>query len=451
MGSREPEDSFVGLIRSESPAALEMAQAAGPELQGAPRQPQAEDLAELFATYGPVWRVAAARHGVRATEVLIPTSPVPVLVDRVRFLRIILNLIDNAGRALSEAGRSERGAIKISVWRSTEARVPVRIQIVDNGPGFPRETLLAVNSPTLVSRVPSTKAADGKPHGVGLASTKETIVDRWHGEIHVDSTAGEGSVITIWLQAALPTAPSTGRLETDVVHLTGASARHSFTEVWEDFHSWLSLQPGGRTFQAGDRYGTVPIQLRNNELRKGARINVFPIAAWAAQFPELRELQQSTGLGHPLRGAFGHLVVRVYRLEGGVRTAVLIEEAESGEGYLTLTPAQQHELNGWRSWLVQQLLAWATARGHVVFGPEHDTELCGGDQWRPVTLRIEHSNGAVATQHRSAYRGNEAIQARWAPRVTAAGLEEWEALPIKRGMEPALRERWAVETLGVEA
>lgn len=430
--SPESQDDYVVNIRSEIPAALEIAQAAGPELRGVARQPKADNLADIFDTYTVVWKAAAAHHGVRTVDVVPLSSPVPVLVDRVGFLRVMLNLIDNAGRALSEAGRAEAGTIKVAVLPSTKKGVPVEIQILDNGPGFPKETLLAVNSPEPVSQVPSTKPADGKPHGVELASTKATIRDRWHGDIHVESTPGQGSAITILLQ----TPPRADREE---VRLTGASARQSFAEAWGDFHAWLSSQPGELAFQAGDPYGMVPVELRDHDLSRSSQIQVFPDAVWAAS--------------RSLPKAFGHLVVRMYQFESGTRTAVLIEDAEFGEGYRALAPARRDPLNGWRSWLIERLVAWATARGHMVLGPERDTELFGDDLWTWTTLQVEHADGAPTTQQRRrVYRGNGAVQTHQAaPQTAPTGLEEFTAVPIERDMEPTLRRRWAVETLGVEA
>lgn len=224
------------------------------------------------------------------------------------------------------------------------------------------------------------------------------------------------------------------------VFLPGASDRQSFGVVWDDFRRWLAQSPEPLKFSAGARYGTVPVRLYNNEMSTISRINVLPDAAWASQFHELAKLQENSGMGHPMPGAFGQIGVRLYLFDGGARKAVLIEEVQPGDGYRKQTAARQHQLDGWRRWAVGRVVRWAEARGHLVFGPQRAmydhlapyevrknyTEVFGSDQWKPVAFSVGSTAGGVSgVQYRYASLGNEAVAARWSHHPkTAGGLEE---------------------------
>jgi len=235
-----------------------------------------------------------------------------------------------------------------------------------------------------------------------------------------------------------PRSVSEGREEE--VFLPGASTRYSFGLVWDDFRRWTEQQRGVMSFLAGPRYGHVPVRLHNHEMETISRISVLPDPAWAAQFHELTKLQGNTGMGHLIPGAFGQLGVRVYLFDGGRRKAVLIEEVQPGEGYRKQTAKRQHQIDGWRRWAVEQIVRWAEARGHVVFGPQRAmydhlapyeirknyTEVFRSDRWKPVAFSVGYAAGGLSgAQHRYAYLGNEAITARWSrdPHTTG-GLEE---------------------------
>ena len=114
------------------------------------------------------------------------------------------------------------------------------------------------------------------------------------------------------------------------------------------------------------------------------------------------------------------------------------------------------------------MIEWAEARGHLVFGPNRDlpqsrhphemaknyTEVFGPDRWKPVALHTQ--NIGIPIRHVYAYRGNEAIQARWGRRDGFAGgleerMPEWLQGIVPADEFPALvqrvREQTAVQTV----
>ncbi|MDP8246454.1 MAG: HAMP domain-containing sensor histidine kinase [Candidatus Hinthialibacter antarcticus] len=105
-------------------------------------------------------------------------------IDRNRLQECILNLVINAIQSMDHDGIL---TVRVEPWRKG-----VRIQIEDTGCGIAPEMLSDI-----FNRFFTTKA-NGEGTGLGLTISK-TLAHEMGGEIHVESTIGEGSVFTILL------------------------------------------------------------------------------------------------------------------------------------------------------------------------------------------------------------------------------------------------------------
>jgi PAS domain S-box-containing protein len=102
--------------------------------------------------------------------------------------QVFLNLIVNATHAIEEAGRG-KGKIRIASRAEQEAVV---ITIADTGCGIPDSLRHRIFDPFFTTK------PIGKGTGQGLAIVR-AVVDQHFGEIHVESTPGEGTCFTIRL------------------------------------------------------------------------------------------------------------------------------------------------------------------------------------------------------------------------------------------------------------
>ena len=119
--------------------------------------------------------------GIEVRKVIAYSGP--LVIDQERFLRVLGNLVKNAGEAMPNGG-----IITIKI----ESRNNEIIFIVaDNGTGI---------SPEIQSRVFEPFVTHGKPHGTGLGmAIVKSIVEAHKGKVSLQSTAGQGTTIEIRL------------------------------------------------------------------------------------------------------------------------------------------------------------------------------------------------------------------------------------------------------------
>lgn len=114
----------------------------------------------------------------------------PVIVaDKNRIKEAYRIIIDNAVKYTGE-----NGIIKLAIFAQEQY---ICLSVLDNGPGIPKDELPKIFD-RFFSRNHSTKEADSKSHGLGLALAK-IIVLAHSGKITVKSTLGQGTEFIIKL------------------------------------------------------------------------------------------------------------------------------------------------------------------------------------------------------------------------------------------------------------
>jgi two-component system NtrC family sensor kinase len=128
----------------------------------------------------------AANHtdmrGVTISTDLAKNLPL-VELDGDQMRQVAINLILNAGGAMPDGG---------NLTLSTEAVDSTHVNIIfsDSGGGIPAESLEKIFEPFYTTKANGT--------GLGLAITRQ-IIEQHHGEIHIDSTVGSGTRVTVTL------------------------------------------------------------------------------------------------------------------------------------------------------------------------------------------------------------------------------------------------------------
>ncbi|MBX7137327.1 MAG: PAS domain-containing sensor histidine kinase [Oligoflexia bacterium] len=129
-----------------------------------------------------------ARHAVIKMADNLPD----VMADKLRLYQIFSNLL---GNALKYSSPERAPVIEISALQAPLGR-NVTIAIQDNGLGIPADKLELVFRP--FQRVHK-QVAEGS--GIGLACVKR-LVEKFGGEVHVESNEGQGSCFKVTLRAA---------------------------------------------------------------------------------------------------------------------------------------------------------------------------------------------------------------------------------------------------------
>ena len=125
----------------------------------------------------------------------------PIRVDRGQLDQLLMNLVVNARDAMPEGGifTIRTDEVKLTPDAAARLRVPpgayVRLRVRDTGTGMDPDTAARIFDPFFTTKQPE------RGTGLGLA-TVYGIVRQAGGHIGVDSTRGEGTVITVHLPRA---------------------------------------------------------------------------------------------------------------------------------------------------------------------------------------------------------------------------------------------------------
>ena len=109
---------------------------------------------------------------------------IKVEVNEIRFLRALINLIENSYYALEP---DRKGDICVLVTLDTESPNDVCFRVKDNGKGIPEEILNSIWEDGFSTR---------NSHGLGLSFVRQ-VVEQNHGTIEMTSEVGKGSIATI--------------------------------------------------------------------------------------------------------------------------------------------------------------------------------------------------------------------------------------------------------------
>ncbi len=148
------------------------------------------DPGALLASLAAMFEPRFAERGVRL-DLAVPTGLAEVGGDADQLAQVLQNLLENAlihggeGKLIRLSAMSEAGG--------------VRIAVADAGPGIGRHHL-----PRLTERfyrVDNARSRAAGGTGLGLAIVKH-IVGRHRGRLHIDSTEGKGTTVSVWLPPA---------------------------------------------------------------------------------------------------------------------------------------------------------------------------------------------------------------------------------------------------------
>jgi len=126
-----------------------------------------------------------------------PEMPVPVMGDKLRFTRILSNIVSNAIRYTPE------GSVKVSthVTALPDGRTMVRCEVTDTGIGIAKDKQGKIFEKFIQADTSITRKFGGT--GLGLAITKE-LVELMNGSLGLESEEGRGS--TFWFEIAFDSA-----------------------------------------------------------------------------------------------------------------------------------------------------------------------------------------------------------------------------------------------------
>jgi signal transduction histidine kinase len=132
-------------------------------------------------------------HELPATVILRRelTSGCTVAIDSDRFRQILINLVDNAAQAMTDAGWTPPdGRERIITVRTEGAGPHCRLSVIDSGPGIPSDALPKIFEPLFTT----------KSFGVGLGlPTVQKIVEQHGGTIDVARTGPDGTEFVVWV------------------------------------------------------------------------------------------------------------------------------------------------------------------------------------------------------------------------------------------------------------
>lgn len=149
------------------------------------------ETAAFDAWLDPVVRDQLLPEGVNLTLTL-EAEGAAISLDSDRLRRVVINLIDNAAQAMTDAQAASRPEKRLDL-RTRASADWIELVVEDTGPGIPPENLARVFEPLF-----STKSFGT---GLGLPTVKQ-IVEQHGGEIIMESEVGRGTRVHVRLPRA---------------------------------------------------------------------------------------------------------------------------------------------------------------------------------------------------------------------------------------------------------
>ncbi len=161
-----------------------------------PYQKEKHDINRVIRSFGAVLRRANTSK-IGFTLRLAPSLPI-VSMDATQFETSLLNLVVNAGDAMADGGIVTVATEAVQLGRdqvnNLAAGIYVKVSVSDTGEGIPAEVIPRVFEPFFTTK------PVGKGTGLGLSQVYG-FAQQSDGDLTVESTVGEGTVISIYLPA----------------------------------------------------------------------------------------------------------------------------------------------------------------------------------------------------------------------------------------------------------
>lgn len=182
MSENDPNYQYIHEIKRESKRCKKIVQ----DLLSYARTPrptlEPTDLNDLLQQIVDFSANHTDMRGITISTSLARNLP-PVELDGDQMRQVAINLILNAGGAMLNGG-------VLTVSTEVADATHVCITFSDSGCGIPAENLERIYEPFYTTKERGT--------GLGLAITRQ-IIEQHHGEIHIESTVGKGTVVTVIL------------------------------------------------------------------------------------------------------------------------------------------------------------------------------------------------------------------------------------------------------------
>ncbi|TAN58837.1 MAG: HAMP domain-containing histidine kinase, partial [Rhodospirillales bacterium] len=120
--------------------------------------------------------------------------PVPCFPGEMN--QVFLNIVVNAAHAIEASGKKLPGKITITTSKSEDGFVEIRIS--DSGTGVPESIRDKIFDPFFTTK------GVGKGTGQGLAISRDVVVTKHGGQLHLESVEGEGATFVIRLPMTEP-------------------------------------------------------------------------------------------------------------------------------------------------------------------------------------------------------------------------------------------------------
>ena len=145
-----------------------------------------EDLEEIL--HDAIALALVGQEQVRIISDIMPDART-IVVDRIQVQQVLVNVLRNAARAVRDLQPDDR---VIRITAETADRALVRVQIADNGPGFPSDVLANLHAPFVPSKE--------RGMGIGLSISRR-IVESHGGALAAYNAPDGGAIVSFTLPA----------------------------------------------------------------------------------------------------------------------------------------------------------------------------------------------------------------------------------------------------------
>lgn len=194
--------------------------------------PAPSSLKDILESVVNTWKQTCRDKGVDLTLKIHPSVPPSLIIDGFRYRQVANNLLSNAVKFTS------RGHITVSaIYKpAKDGMGRLVLGVKDSGIGMDQHGLETLFAPYEQADISTSRQFGGT--GLGMAICKE-LTDLMGGKINVQSTPGEGSLITVGINCetatATPSDANSGqRNNSGPSELTDGSLRHLTILVAED-------------------------------------------------------------------------------------------------------------------------------------------------------------------------------------------------------------------------